>query len=132
MLWAAAFAVLNVVMYLTIQRFWIGGSSFLPLIGEFGPNNAFIFALVVNLGVIIGAFLAARQNGEFILRPIKRENIGRVVLGGLLIGIGVSLAPGTCTTAFVTGMPMLSVASFLSAVGIFVGAYIAFRATWKG
>jgi len=129
--WASAFAILNVAMYLTLHRFWIGGSSFLPLVGEFGPDNIFVFALVVNLGVIVGAFISAYANGEFILRPVNRANLGRAVLGGFLIGVGVALAPGTCTTAFVTGIPMLSVASFLSVVGIFMGAYLAFKLTWE-
>ena len=48
-----------------------------------------------------------------------------------MIGIGITLCPGTCTTAFVTGMPMLSVSSFLSAAEIFIGAYIAYRLTKK-
>ncbi|MET0093079.1 MAG: YeeE/YedE thiosulfate transporter family protein [Sedimenticola sp.] len=131
MFWAAAFALLNVLMYLMLSRFWIGGSSFMPLIGNLGPDGKFLFAFIVNLGVILGAFLSAYLNGEFVLRPVTRNNAHRAVLGGFLIGVGVALGPGTCTTAFVTGIPMLSVASFLSAVGIVVGAYIAFRITWK-
>lgn len=124
---AGAFALLNIFMYLTIERFWIGGSSFLPMVGIFGPENKFIFALTVNLGVIIGAFIGAISNDEFIFRLPRRSNIPRAILGGILIGIGVTLAPGTCTTCFVTGMPMLSISSFLSAAGIFIGAYAVYR-----
>ena len=123
----AFFGLWNVAMYLAIHKFWIGGSSFLPLIGKLGPENKFLFAFVVNLGVIAGAFLGALSGREFRLRPPRRERIPRMILGGVLIGMGVTIAPGTCTTAFVTGMPMLSVSSFLSAAGIFLGAYIMFR-----
>ena len=128
---AACFAVLNVVMYLTIHKFWIGGSSFLPMIGQLGDGNKFLFAFIVNLGVIAGAFLGASTSGEFRLRLPRKDNLARAVLGGTLIGMGVTLSPGTCTTVFVTGMPMLSVPSFLSAAGIFIGAYVVYRITWR-
>ena len=49
------FAVLNVIMYFTIHKFWIGGSSFLPMIGMLGDGNKFLFAFLVNIGVIVGA-----------------------------------------------------------------------------
>ncbi|MBN1824637.1 MAG: YeeE/YedE family protein [Candidatus Eisenbacteria bacterium] len=123
----AFFALWNVVMYFAIRKFWIGGSSFLPMIGQLGPENKFLFAFVVNLGVIAGAFLGAVSGREFRLRMPRRELLPRMILGGALIGMGVTVAPGTCTTAFVTGMPMLSVSSFLSAAGIFIGAYIMFK-----
>lgn len=125
------FAVLNVIMYLTIHKFWIGGSSFLPMIGKPGDGNTFLFAFIVNVGVIAGAFLGAFTSREFRFRWPRRQNIPRAIIGGILIGMGITLAPGTCTTAFVTGMPMLSVSSFLSAAGIFIGAYIVYRITMK-
>ena len=125
----AGFAVLNVVMYLSIKRFWIGGSSFLPMIGKLGPDHKFLFSFIVNLGVIAGAFLGAVSSGEFRLR--LPQNFPRAVIGGVLIGIGVTLAPGTCTTAFVTGIPMLSISSFLSAAGIFIGSFIVYSLTWR-
>ncbi len=126
---AACFAILNVLMYFTIHKFWIGGSSFLPMIGQFGPNNKFIFAMLVNFGVITGAFIGSSMNSEFHFRVPRKENIPKAILGGFLIGMGVTLAPGTCTTAFVTGMPMLSVSSFLSAIGIFIGAFFVYKIT---
>ena len=128
-LMVAGFAVLNVVMYLTIKKFWIGGSSFLPMIGKLGPDKKFLFAFIVNLGVIAGAFLGAVSSGEFRVR--MPQNLSRAVIGGVLIGVGVTLAPGTCTTAFVTGIPMLSISSFLSAAGIFIGAFIVYSLTWR-
>ncbi len=127
LLYAAGFAGLNVGMYLGIHKFWIGGSSFLPMVGILGPNKAFLFAFLVNLGVILGAFLGAVASGEFVLRMPRRPQLWRAVLGGVLVGMGVTLAPGTCTTVFVTGMPMLSVSSFLSLAGIGLGAFIVAR-----
>ncbi len=131
LLFVGGFAVLNVAMYLLIHRFWIGGSSFLPMIGIAGPGNKFLFAFIVNLGVIAGSLVGALSSGEFRFRLPRSGSIPKAVLGGILIGIGVTLAPGTCTTCFVTGIPMLSVSSFLSAAGIFIGAYIVYRITWS-
>ena len=121
------FALLNIVMYVAIQKYWIGGRSFLPMMGDFGVGGKFLFAFVVNLGLIAGAFIGAKTSGEFRLRMPQASLLPRAMLGGILIGMGVTLAPGTCTTAFVTGMPMLSVASFISVAGILIGAYIMFK-----
>ncbi len=126
---ASYFAILNVVMYVTINKFWIGGSSFLPMIGKLGDGYKFLFAFLVNIGVMIGAFIGAYTSGEFRLRAPKKADMGKAIVGGILIGMGVTVAPGTCTTAFVTGMPMLSVSSFLSAAGIFIGAYMVYSRT---
>jgi hypothetical protein len=125
----ALFALGNVLMYFVLKRFWIGGSSFLPLVGKPGPSGVFLLAFTINMGVIAGAMLGALAGGEFRLRVPKGSRIPRAVLGGLMIGVGVTLAPGTCTTAFVTGVPMLSVSSLLSIAGIFIGGYLVFRLT---
>ena len=125
------FAMLNIVMYLTINKFWIGGSSFLPMIGKLGPNNKFLFAFIVNLGVIGGAILGAVLSKEFHIRLPSKQQLPKAILGGFLIGMGVTLAPGTCTTAFVIGLPMLSVSSFLSVGGILIGSYITYRIVWR-
>jgi len=126
--WVACFALLNVFMYFSIAKFWIGGSSFLPMIGQFGDGNKFLFAFIVNIGIIVGSLIAALGSKEFILRfPKTTNNWIKAVIGGILIGMGVTLAPGTCSTVFITGIPMLSVNSFLSAAGIFIGAYISYR-----
>ena len=123
------FAVLNVIMYFSIHKFWIGGSSFLPMIGILGEGNKFLFAFLVNVGVIVGSFVGAYSSGEFRLRFPRKRDLAKSIVGGFLIGMGVTVAPGTCTTAFVTGMPMLSVSSFLSAAGIFIGAQIVYSYT---
>ncbi len=127
----AGFALLNVIMYISIHKFWIGGSSFLPLVGKTGTNNAFLFAFIVNMGVIVGAAIGALSSNEFILRIPKGTEIPKAILGGILIGIGITLAPGTCTTVFVTGIPMLSVSSFLSGAGIFIGGFIVYKIMWR-
>ena len=61
--WVSVFALFNVCMYLLISKFWIGGSSFLPMIGVLGKEGAetaFLFAFIVNIGVILGSFFGAK------------------------------------------------------------------------
>lgn len=134
--WAGIFAILNVIMYFLINKFWIGGSSFLPMIGVFGKEGAeiaFLFAFVVNIGVIIGSLLSSLLSKEFILRiPKDKNTIVKAIVGGIFIGVGITLAPGTCSTVFITGMPMLSINSFISAAGIFIGGFISFRFLTRG
>ena len=125
------FSILNVIMYFSIKKFWIGGSSFLPMIGKLGPNNALLFAFLVNMGVIVGAFLGAIFSKEFILKIPQMKDIPKAIIGGILIGIGITLAPGTCTTSFVIGFPMLSISSFISGAGIFIGGYIVYLTILK-
>jgi hypothetical protein len=127
----ALFALLNIFMYFALKRFWIGGSSFLPMIGILGKSQFFFYAFLVNMGVIIGSFISAVLGGEFMLRNFRKDLLFRGVLGGFLIGVGITLAPGTCTTAFVVGIPMLSVSSFLSLAGIILGAYFVYLITWR-
>lgn len=129
--WVSCFAFLNVFMYFLISKFWIGGSSFLPMIGIIGKEEAktaFLFAFIVNIGLVVGSFISSYFSKEFIFRyPKNKDVIIKAIVGGILIGIGITLAPGTCSTVFITGMPMLSINSFLSAAGIFIGGFISYR-----
>lgn len=129
--WASCFAFLNVFMYFIIGKFWIGGSSFLPMIGilgKEGADTAFLFAFIVNIGVIFGSLISSIASKEFILRFPKDKNVVvRAIVGGIFIGIGITLVPGTCSTVFITGMPMLSINSFISAAGIFIGGFISYQ-----
>ncbi len=129
--WASCFAVLNILMYFLIGKFWIGGSSFLPMIGVLGKEGAetaFLFAFIINIGIIVGSLVSSILSKEFILRfPKDKDVIIKAIVGGIFIGIGITLAPGTCSTVFITGIPMLSINSFLSAAGIFIGGFISYR-----
>ncbi len=121
------FASLNVLMYFLIKKFWIGGSSFLPLIGICGEKNSFIYALAVNIGFIIGAFISAFLCKEFMCKKPSFSQILRAVSGGILIGFAISICPGTCTTAFIVGIPMLTVSSFIVVAGVAIGVFIMYK-----
>ncbi len=59
------------------------------------------------LGILIGAFIAAKASGEFRIRVPDSTTIIRSVVGGTLMGVGASLAGG-CTI----GNAMVNTAQF--------------------
>lgn len=59
------------------------------------------------LGILIGAFIAAKGSGEFRIRVPDSTTIVRSVVGGTLMGVGASLAGG-CTI----GNAMVNTAQF--------------------
>lgn len=77
------------------------------------------------LGVIVGAFVAARASGEFQWEaPDGAGEMRRHLLGAFLMGAGGIAALGCTIGQGVTGLSTLSVGSFLAIASILVGARI--------
>ncbi len=77
------------------------------------------------LGVIAGAFLAARSAGQFEWEaPDGAGEMRRHLLGAVLMGVGGIAALGCTIGQGVTGVSTLSVGSILSIASILVGARI--------
>ncbi len=72
------------------------------------------------LGIIIGAFVSALAAKEFKLRmPRKASVYAQVALGGILMGVGASVAGGCNIGHFLSGVPQLSLGSWLAS-GFFI------------
>lgn len=91
-----------------------------------GDNSYIDWGVMLVLGLLVGAFIAAKGTGEFRIRVPDATTAVRSVAGGLLMGVGASLAGG-CTVG--NGMVETSLFSFQGwvalvfiAVGIGVGA----------
>lgn len=91
-----------------------------------GENSYIDWGVMLVLGLLVGAFIAAKATGEFRIRVPDATTAVRSVAGGLLMGVGASLAGG-CTVG--NGMVETSLFSFQGwvallfiAVGIGVGA----------
>lgn len=83
------------------------------------------FAVGAVLGVIVGAFLAARTANEFQWEaPDGAGEMRRHLLGAFLMGAGGIAALGCTIGQGVTGLSTLSLGSFLAIASIFVGARI--------
>ena len=77
------------------------------------------------LGVLAGAFLAARMAEEFRWEaPDDAREVKRHVLGAFLMGTGGVAALGCTIGQGITGVSTLAVGSFLATASIFAGARI--------
>jgi uncharacterized membrane protein YedE/YeeE len=77
------------------------------------------------VGVILGAFVAARSGGQFRWEvPDDRREVGRHILGAVLMGFGGVTALGCTVGQGLTGVSTLAVGSFLAIASIAVGARI--------
>lgn len=91
-----------------------------------GDEGFIDWGVMLVLGLLVGAFIAAKTTGEFRIRMPDATTTVRSIAGGLLMGVGASLAGG-CTVG--NGMVQTSLFSYQGwiallfiAVGIGVGA----------
>jgi uncharacterized membrane protein YedE/YeeE len=76
------------------------------------------------LGIVIGALIAALLSGEFKFRFPKPAMIGQAFLGGLIMGFGAVTSGGCNVTHILSGIPQLSIGSFVAAIAIALGAWL--------
>src|SRR5699024_10893223 len=74
-----------------------------------GDEGLIDWGVLLVLGLLVGAFIAAKATGEFRVRIPDSKTAVRSVGGGLLMGVGASLAGG-CTVG--NGMVQTSLFSF--------------------
>ena len=77
------------------------------------------------LGIPVGTFLSARARGPASWRMPESRELARRLGGGLLMGIGGTLALGCNIGNALTGLSVLAVNSAIATVGIFAGGALA-------
>jgi len=78
-----------------------------------------------NIGIIVGALLASLLASGFKFKKIKSfKQVIAAALGGLLMGYGARIAAGCNIGALFSGIASLSVAGWVFAVFIFLGAIL--------
>lgn len=82
------------------------------------------FQLYLAAGVVAGAALAAGRR----LRLPDRARAGRAIAGGLLMGVGGSIAHGCNIGHGLTGIPLLSIGSVLATACMAAAALVTWRA----
>jgi uncharacterized membrane protein YedE/YeeE len=91
------------------------------------------------LGIIIGAFLSGSIKGRVNFRVqhspkiTSRTRLIFALAGGLLFGVGSQFARGCTSGAALSGSTVLSLAGFITMIGIFGTAYVFayfFRKLW--
>ncbi|WP_129358229.1 MULTISPECIES: YeeE/YedE thiosulfate transporter family protein [Micrococcaceae] len=98
-----------------------------------GNDSNIDWGVMLVLGLFVGAFIAAKASGEFRIRVPDARTATRSVAGGLMMGVGASLAGG-CTVG--NGMVQTSLFSFQGwvslvfiALGVGLGAKLWLRPT---
>ncbi len=80
---------------------------------------------MTNLGIVLGALMAALLAASFKIKKIKSwRQVVAGVLGGLLMGIGARLAIGCNIGAFFSAIPAFSLHGWVFMVFIFLGAIV--------
>lgn len=81
------------------------------------------WGLMLNGGLILGAFIAAMISGDFNIRwPRQKVIYARVLVGGLLMGYGAGLASGCTVGGFFSAVPSLGLNGVVFGASIFLGA----------
>lgn len=76
------------------------------------------------LGIVVGALIAALLSGEFKIRFPKWGMMAQAFLGGLIMGFGAVTSGGCNVTHILSGIPQLSIGSFVAAIAIALGAWV--------
>lgn len=80
---------------------------------------------VLNLGVILGAFLASAAGGLFKFTKMNGKNVAAAVIGGILMGYGARLAFGCNIGAYFGGIASFSLHGYIWGILAMAGTFIA-------
>ena len=94
-----------------------------PVITEGG--SWFTEGFFLNIGIVVGAFVAAVLAREFKLR-IPRSPVRYIqsIVGGTIMGYGAGLGLGCTLGAFFSAVPSLALNGWVYALGLALGSYI--------
>jgi len=89
----------------------VGSDSLATLILERSPA-ALDWGMLVLVGIPLGSAIAARRRGKSYSKPARFEHVLRAMLGGVLMGLGATIAAGDNVLHGLSGVPLLAVSSF--------------------
>ncbi|MCK4716026.1 MAG: YeeE/YedE family protein [Candidatus Marinimicrobia bacterium] len=76
---------------------------------------------------ILGAFCGALMSKEFAVRIPPVGEMGKGILGGILMGLGATLGIGCTIGGFLSGLSSLSGGSIILTIGLLLGTYLALK-----
>ncbi|MGI7161872.1 YeeE/YedE thiosulfate transporter family protein, partial [Campylobacter coli] len=77
------------------------------------------------LGIALGSFLGAKLSGEFRFRLPDKKTLAYASIGGILMGVGASLAGGCTIGNGLVETSLFSYKGWVATVFFLIGAYIA-------
>lgn len=91
---------------------------------EAPPHPLWFSSSVLDIGLILGAFISATLANEFGLRIPPRLEMIKAVVAGILMGIGSALAQGCNIGGFYMAIANLSASGIAMMLGLIVGVFI--------
>ena len=95
-----------------------------------GDADQITWSSFMYLGLIAGAFWAARSHGEFAWRAPGAQRLLQALGGGLMMGVGAGIAGGCNIGYGLTGVPLFGLSSLTATIsivlGVWAGAYMLF------
>ena len=130
-------AILALIMFMWWNTWGIAGgyanwgSWFYHLLGIYdsapGQGIHLNGLSVSNIGLVIGAFASALLSRQFGVHRAPRFEYFKGFSGGILMGVGASLAMGCNVGGFYSAMGMLDLGGVVMMLGLFIGAYLGLR-----
>jgi uncharacterized membrane protein YedE/YeeE len=107
------------------------GENIYQALGFFGienvtPTSASLYGML-NILIILGAFVGALMAKEFALRIPPVGELIKGFIGGGLMAIGAKLGMGCTIGGFFSGVPALSGGAILLTAGLFLGTLVALK-----
>ena len=85
-------------------------------------------AALRNIGIIVGALIAALMASEFKISKIRnRKQVLGAIAGGFLMGVGSRIASGCNVGAFFSAVMSFSLTGWIFGISAFIGAVIGSR-----
>jgi len=81
--------------------------------------------------IIVGAGISSLLSGTWRFRRPRLNRVPNALLGGAIMGLGSRMAPGCNIGNIISGIPALSVHSFLASAGIALGVYLGYVVAQK-
>jgi len=97
------------------------GISFLE---EAPPHPLWFSSSVLNIGLLLGAFISACLAQEFGIRIPPKLEIVKAVVAGILMGVGSALARGCNIGGFFMPIANLSASGIAMMLGLMIGVFI--------
>jgi len=91
---------------------------------EAPPHPLWFSSSVLDIGLILGAFISATLAQEFGIRIPPRLEIIKAIVAGILMGIGSALAQGCNIGGFYMAIANLSASGIAMFLGLMVGVFI--------
>lgn len=121
---------------------WLGADDFDPMpvtsltfVAPVGDTIQYVmiatgmnlrFGIAVVLGVLMGSLLTALLRRQYRLQSFEApRQMGRYIIGGILMGVGGTLALGCTIGQGLTGLSTLAFSSVISSLAIVAGARLA-------